>query len=41
MLKDFRTLQFYRADEIYDGAQPAKDELKRELQKCLESWTPT
>ncbi|MCG6950723.1 MAG: patatin-like phospholipase family protein [Acidobacteria bacterium] len=41
MLKDFRTLQFYRADEIYRQAQPAKDQLKRELEERLEAWTST
>ncbi|MGI9568677.1 MAG: patatin-like phospholipase family protein, partial [Desulfobulbia bacterium] len=36
-LRGFRTLQFYRADEIYRQAQPAKEELKRQLAEKLES----
>jgi NTE family protein len=36
-LRGFRTLQFYRADEIYRQAQPAKEELKRKLAEKLES----
>ena len=34
-LRGFRTLQFYKADEIYRQAQPAKEELKRELAEKL------
>ena len=34
-LKGFRTLQFYKADEIYRQAQPAKEELKRRLAEKL------
>ena len=32
----FRTLQFYKADAIYEQAQPAKEQLKRELAARLE-----
>jgi len=35
-LRGFRTLQFYRADEIYRQAQPAKEALKRKLAEKLE-----
>ena len=34
-LRGFRTLQFYKADEIYQQAQPAKEALKRELAEKL------
>jgi NTE family protein len=34
-LGDFRTLHFYKADEIYRQAQPAKEELKRRLGEKL------
>jgi NTE family protein len=34
-LEGFRTLEFYRADEIYQQAQPAKEELKRRLLEKL------
>jgi len=34
-LRGFRTLQFYKADEIYRQAQPAKEELKRKLAEKL------
>jgi NTE family protein len=34
-LRGFRTLQFYKADEIYRQAQPAKEELKRKLGEAL------
>jgi NTE family protein len=34
-LSDFRTLHFYKADEIYRQAQPAKEELKRRLAEKL------
>jgi len=34
-LRGFRTLQFYKADEIYRQAQPAKEELKRRLADYL------
>ena len=34
-LRGFRTLQFYKADEIYRQAQPAKEELKRKLEQLL------
>jgi NTE family protein len=37
-LGDFRTLHFYKADEIYRQAQPAKEELKRRLGKKLAAW---
>ena len=36
-LRGFRTLEFYKADEIYRQAQPAKEELKRKLTEKLES----
>jgi NTE family protein len=36
-LRGFRTLQFYRADEIYRQAQSAKEELKSKLAGMLES----
>ena len=36
-LRGFRTLQFYKADEIYRQAQPAKEELKRKLAEKLQS----
>lgn len=35
-LRGFRTLQFHKADEIYRQAQPAKEELERELREKLE-----
>jgi len=35
-LRGFRTLQFHKADEIYQQAQPAKEELKRKLAEMLE-----
>jgi len=34
-LSDFRTLHFYKVDKIYQEAQPAKEELKRELSEKL------
>jgi NTE family protein len=34
-LRGFRTLQFHKADEIYQQAQPAKEELKRQLAEKL------
>ena len=37
-LRDFRTLHFHKADEIYRQAQPAKQELKRKIQGWLEAW---
>jgi len=41
-LSDFRTLHFYKVDKIYQEAQAAKDELKRELSEKLAAWrTPT
>jgi NTE family protein len=36
-LRGFRSLQFYKADEIYRQALPAKAELKRQLTEMLES----
>ena len=36
-LRGIRTLQFYKADEIYRQVQPAKEELKRKLAEKLES----
>jgi NTE family protein len=38
-LSDFRTLHFYKVDEIYKEAQTAKEELKNELGKRLATWT--
>ena len=35
-LEGFRTLEFYKADEIYRQTQPAKEELKRRLAEKLE-----
>ena len=35
-LRGIRTLQFYKADEIYQQVQPAKEELKRKLAEKLE-----
>lgn len=37
-LTDFRTLHFYKASEIYQHAQGAKEELKRRIGECLEAW---
>jgi NTE family protein len=37
-LSDFRTLHFYKADEIYRQAQPAKDELKQQLEEKISIW---
>jgi NTE family protein len=37
-LSAFRTLQFYRADEIYRQARPAKLDLKRRLEEWLAAW---
>ena len=37
-LSDFRTLHFYKVDKIYKEAQPAKEELKRELSEKLAAW---
>ena len=37
-LSDFRTLHFYKVDKIYQEAQAAKDELKRELSEKLAAW---
>jgi len=37
-LSDFRTLHFYKVDKIYREAQPAKEELKRELSEKLSAW---
>jgi len=37
-LSDFRTLHFYKVDKIYQEAQAAKDELKRELAEKLSAW---
>jgi NTE family protein len=36
-LRDVRTLEFHKADEIYQQAQPAKEELKRKIAEKLES----
>jgi NTE family protein len=40
-LSDFRTLHFYKADEIYLQAQPAKENLKRQLDEKLAAWGNT
>ena len=37
-LSDFRTLHFYKVDKIYQEAQAAKEELKRELSEKLAAW---
>ena len=37
-LSDIRTLQFYRADEIYRQALPAKEELKIRIAEKLSEW---
>ena len=37
-LRDFRTLQFHKADEIYRQAQPAKRELQRKVREWIEAW---
>ena len=37
-LSDIRTLQFYRADEIYRQALPAKEELKTRIAEKLSEW---
>ena len=37
-LSDIRTLQFYKADEIYRQAQPAKEELKTRIAEKLAEW---
>ena len=35
-LLGFRSLEFYKADEIHRRARPAKEELKRKLAGILE-----
>ena len=40
-LSDFRTLHFYKADEIYRQAQTAKEELKSELEEKISTWKET
>lgn len=37
-LKGFRTLHFFKADEIYREAQPAKEQLMRQLSEAIEAW---
>jgi len=37
-LKGFRTLHFFKADEIYREAQPAKERLKHRLGEALAAW---
>jgi len=37
-LRQFRTLHYYKADEIYRQAKTAKDQLKRRLAGKLEAW---
>ncbi len=37
----FRTLHFFKAEQIYRQAQPAKDELKRMLEQRLADWNAT
>ncbi|WP_455366728.1 patatin-like phospholipase family protein [Kaarinaea lacus] len=36
-ITDIRALEFYRAEEVFKQAQPAKEELKRRLSKVLSS----
>jgi NTE family protein len=40
-LRDFRTLHFHKAADVYRQAQPAKEELKRRLEAQIESWDPS
>jgi len=35
-LRDVRTLEFHKADEVYQQAQPAKEELKRRIAEKLQ-----
>ena len=37
-LRDFKTLHFHKAAEVYHQAQPAKDELKRQLEATIARW---
>lgn len=37
-LSDFRTLHYHRADEIYQQAESAKNELKRQLTEKVDAW---
>lgn len=37
-LQSFRTMHYYKAEEIYRQAQGAKEELKRRLGESLEAW---
>ncbi len=37
-LGDIHTLQFYKADEIYRQAQPAREELKIRIAEKLAEW---
>jgi NTE family protein len=37
-LTDFRTLHFFKAAEIYEHAQAAKQELKQRIEKCVAVW---
>jgi NTE family protein len=39
-LKGFRTLHFFKAEEIYREARPAKERLKRELGEAVDAWQP-
>ena len=37
-LSEFRTLHYHRAEEIYEQAESAKIELKRQLSEKFEAW---
>jgi NTE family protein len=39
-LREFRTLHFLKAEEIYREAQPAKEQLKQQLHEAVASWEP-
>ena len=36
-LRGYRTLHFFKADEIYREAQPAKEQLERQLGEAVEA----
>ncbi len=35
---DIRALEFYRAQEVFDQAAPARDSLKQQLSQAIEKW---
>lgn len=35
---DIRALEFYRAQEVFEQSEPAKDRLKQQLKKAIEQW---